>query len=189
VNHRSILPLLALALAVPFVAKADTIDFSTFPYGPLSSADGVTFTLAGGNVGGTPAVGSFGTPSLGNSPTGNYPTSDQLIFTFSGPASGISAYFNNFGANFASTVTAYDGATPLSTTDIGGFDCDSGCDVTIPGSDVTSVVFDNHGSNWEYGVYTFTFTPGASTPEPSSLVLLGTGILGLAGAARRRFGK
>jgi hypothetical protein len=33
----------------------------------------------------------------------------------------------------------------------------------------------------------FTAAPSGVTPEPSTLVLLGTGILGLAGAARRKF--
>jgi hypothetical protein len=192
--RRSILPLLALALAVPFVAKADTINFANYFPNQVGSADGVTFTLAGGDgPGGTPCACSFGAAALGNSPTGNYPTSEQLIFTFSGPVSGVSFVYDNFGNTppgypFAggSFFDAFDGLTFVSTGFIGDVGAPAGS-VSVPGT-ITSLVLDNNSGgleNWQFGVYSLTFNSGA-TPEPASIVTLGTGLLGLAGSLYRR---
>jgi hypothetical protein len=45
----------------------------------------------------------------------------------------------------------------------------------------------NGGSSDTLGTVNFTTDVTAATPEPSTFALLGTGILGLAGAARRKF--
>jgi hypothetical protein len=56
-------------------------------------------------------------------------------------------------------------------------------DIT-PGNNYSEIVGGNNGG---FGVGTFSLTPVAPTPEPSAFALLGTGLLGAAGVARRRF--
>ncbi len=59
-------------------------------------------------------------------------------------------------------------------------------------SGVSKIVWDNglldgNGGNWWQGVENLSFNGAAATPEPGTMLMFGTGILGLAGTVRRRF--
>ncbi|HLZ82391.1 MAG TPA: PEPxxWA-CTERM sorting domain-containing protein [Caulobacteraceae bacterium] len=170
------------ALVSATSADATTITFP-FPDGtPVTTIGIATFSLQGGLATGTPVTGSFGVyGALGNSPTGAYPTSAILDVAFSTPVKNVSFTFDNFGANYASTATTYAGATPLASTNIGGFPFSSYFATgTVGGSGVTDLKFNNGegaSRSWEFGVTSISFT---AVPEPSTwaLMLGGFGFLG-----------
>jgi hypothetical protein len=175
-------------------ALATTYDFTTLPVGAVAPNTYAGVTITEQNPGGadvTDAQANIGVvPGLTNSQLGYggdpsgfnypyYPTEQQIVFAFASPTSGVSFTFDNEGDNGITTYTAYDGATVVSSANIG---LDNGVLEIVPGSAITSLVVDNQGNNWIYGISNLTF---GAVPEPGTWALMMVG-MGLLGAFARR---
>src|ERR1700752_140290 len=196
--RRVLMPLLCAGfLAFTAVAaKAEPVTFSTTGVFSLTGTNVVNFS----NIFGTSTITFNGTTNPVNTPAGT--SFGDIVVTTTVPANQMGpAIAGNFTLNFFQVSPA--GTASLAGTLAGNLGFNTGIatltftttSVNIAGFTYTvnpmyTIALPVTGVGGGAGTGTTTLqgtvTGGAAIPEPTTMVLLGTGLLGAAGAYRRR---
>jgi len=118
-------------------------------------------------------------------------TLSQTLADVAGAQYTVSFWFASVGDNPSDFSVSWDGTQLLSLTNpnTGSAWSQYTYNVTGTGSDTLTFAFRDDPAYMALDNISVTENTGQSVPEPSSLLLLGTGVLGLGGMVRRKLGR